>query len=251
MTVQVNETEPEYPAPSVAVAVTESVPAVVGVPVTAPVDGSMDSPAGRPVADQVRVAVEDESAAGTSTVVMADPDGSDWSPGLVTVTALVTVQVNETEPEYPAPSVAVAVTESVPAVVGVPVTAPVDGSMDSPAGRPVADQVRVAVEDESEAPLLARVSAVPDTDDWSGTGSAVTVSALLQAMQVDIMSPSPGRAMTCRRPFHVLATQNPLEQEGAYPLPEAQLDRFLLQIDVGYPDRAVGTPNPDRDDRRA
>jgi MoxR-like ATPase len=39
-------------------------------------------------------------------------------------------------------------------------------------------------------------------------------------------------------PFHVLATQNPLEQEGTYPLPEAQLDRFLLQIDVGYPDLA-------------
>ena len=37
-------------------------------------------------------------------------------------------------------------------------------------------------------------------------------------------------------PFHVLATQNPLEQEGTYPLPEAQLDRFLLQIDVDYPD---------------
>jgi MoxR-like ATPase len=39
------------------------------------------------------------------------------------------------------------------------------------------------------------------------------------------------------RPFHVLATQNPLEQEGTYPLPEAQLDRFLMQIDVLYPDR--------------
>jgi MoxR-like ATPase len=38
-------------------------------------------------------------------------------------------------------------------------------------------------------------------------------------------------------PFHVLATQNPLEQEGTYPLPEAQLDRFLMEIDVGYPDR--------------
>ena len=37
-------------------------------------------------------------------------------------------------------------------------------------------------------------------------------------------------------PFHVLATQNPIEQEGTYPLPEAQLDRFLLQIDVTYPD---------------
>ena len=41
------------------------------------------------------------------------------------------------------------------------------------------------------------------------------------------------------RPFHVLATQNPLEQEGTYPLPEAQLDRFLMQIDVLYPDRAA------------
>jgi MoxR-like ATPase len=41
------------------------------------------------------------------------------------------------------------------------------------------------------------------------------------------------------RPFHVLATQNPLEQEGTYPLPEAQLDRFLLQIDVSYPDEAA------------
>jgi MoxR-like ATPase len=41
------------------------------------------------------------------------------------------------------------------------------------------------------------------------------------------------------KPFHVLATQNPLEQEGTYPLPEAQLDRFLLQIDVGYPDLAA------------
>ena len=38
------------------------------------------------------------------------------------------------------------------------------------------------------------------------------------------------------KPFHVLATQNPLEQEGTYPLPEAQLDRFVMQIDVGYPD---------------
>ncbi len=39
------------------------------------------------------------------------------------------------------------------------------------------------------------------------------------------------------KPFHVLATQNPLEQEGTYPLPEAQLDRFLMEVDVDYPDR--------------
>ena len=41
------------------------------------------------------------------------------------------------------------------------------------------------------------------------------------------------------QPFHVLATQNPIEQEGTYPLPEAQLDRFLVQVDVDYPDRAT------------
>jgi MoxR-like ATPase len=45
-----------------------------------------------------------------------------------------------------------------------------------------------------------------------------------------------GKAHPLPAPFHVLATQNPLEQEGTYPLPEAQLDRFLLQVEVGYPD---------------
>ena len=45
-----------------------------------------------------------------------------------------------------------------------------------------------------------------------------------------------GQAHNLPRPFHVLATQNPLEQEGTYPLPEAQLDRFLMEIDIGYPD---------------
>jgi len=45
-----------------------------------------------------------------------------------------------------------------------------------------------------------------------------------------------GQRYDLPHPFHVLATQNPLEQEGTYPLPEAQLDRFLLQVDVGYPD---------------
>ena len=54
------------PAPSVAVTVTEEVPAVVGVPVMAPVDGSIESPAGRPVADQVRVAPDEESVADTA-----------------------------------------------------------------------------------------------------------------------------------------------------------------------------------------
>jgi MoxR-like ATPase len=48
-----------------------------------------------------------------------------------------------------------------------------------------------------------------------------------------------GQHRALGRPFHVLATQNPIEQEGTYPLPEAQLDRFLVQVDVDYPDRAT------------
>ncbi len=62
-----------------------------------------------------------------------------------------------------------------------------------------------------------------------------TQSALLQAMQEHHVSVA-GSRYDLPAPFHVLATQNPLEQEGTYPLPEAQLDRFLMQIDVGYPD---------------
>ena len=61
-----------------------------------------------------------------------------------------------------------------------------------------------------------------------------TQSALLQAMQENIVTVS-GKNHVLPKPFHVLATQNPIEQEGTYPLPEAQLDRFLMQIDVSYP----------------
>jgi MoxR-like ATPase len=72
--------------------------------------------------------------------------------------------------------------------------------------------------------------------DEINRASPRTQSALLQAMQEKHVTVA-GRRYDLPRPFHVLATQNPLEQEGTYPLPEAQLDRFLLQIDVGYPDR--------------
>jgi len=61
-------------------------------------------------------------------------------------------------------------------------------------------------------------------------------SALLQAMQEKEVTVA-GETRPLELPFHVLATQNPIEQEGTYPLPEAQLDRFLVQIDVAYPDR--------------
>ena len=65
-----------------------------------------------------------------------------------------------------------------------------------------------------------------------------TQSALLQSMQEKHVTVA-GARHDLPHLFHVLATQNPLEQEGTYPLPEAQLDRFLLQIDVGYPDEAA------------
>jgi MoxR-like ATPase len=70
--------------------------------------------------------------------------------------------------------------------------------------------------------------------DEINRASPRTQSALLQAMQEHRVSVA-GQTHTLPQPFHVLATQNPLEQEGTYPLPEAQLDRFLLQIDVDYP----------------
>ncbi|WP_334174707.1 MoxR family ATPase [Pseudoxanthobacter sp.] len=72
--------------------------------------------------------------------------------------------------------------------------------------------------------------------DEINRASPRTQSALLQAMQEHHVTVA-GQAYDLPQPFHVLATQNPLEQEGTYPLPEAQLDRFLLQIDVPYPDR--------------
>ena len=73
--------------------------------------------------------------------------------------------------------------------------------------------------------------------DEINRASPRTQSALLQAMQEHHVSVA-GKRYDLPKPFHVLATQNPLEQEGTYPLPEAQLDRFLMQIDVHYPDRA-------------
>ena len=74
--------------------------------------------------------------------------------------------------------------------------------------------------------------------DEINRASPRTQSALLQAMQEYHVSVA-GERHDLPKPFHVLATQNPLEQEGTYPLPEAQLDRFLMQIDVSYPDRAA------------
>jgi MoxR-like ATPase len=74
--------------------------------------------------------------------------------------------------------------------------------------------------------------------DEINRASPRTQSALLQAMQEKEVTIA-GEHRPLGTPFHVLATQNPIEQEGTYPLPEAQLDRFLVQIDVPYPDRAA------------
>ena len=74
--------------------------------------------------------------------------------------------------------------------------------------------------------------------DEINRASPKTQSALLQAMQERQVTYA-GQTYELPLPFFVLATQNPLEQEGTYPLPEAQLDRFLMQIDVTYPDAAA------------
>jgi len=83
-----------------------------------------------------------------------------------------------------------------------------------------------------QGPVFARLLMA----DEINRASPRTQAALLQAMQEYHVTIA-GKRYDLPRPFHVLATQNPLEQEGTYPLPEAQLDRFLMQIDIAYPDR--------------
>ncbi len=73
-----------------------------------------------------------------------------------------------------------------------------------------------------------------------------TQAALLEAMQEHSVTAA-GETMRLPEPFFVLATQNPIEQEGTYPLPEAQLDRFLFDVRVGYPGGGRGGRDPPRD----
>ena len=82
-----------------------------------------------------------------------------------------------------------------------------------------------------EGPLFSQLLMA----DEINRASPRTQSALLQAMQERVVTVA-GKHYDLPKPFHVLATQNPIEQEGTYPLPEAQLDRFLLQINVEFPD---------------
>lgn len=88
--------------------------------------------------------------------------------------------------------------------------------------------------------------------DEINRASAKTQSALLEAMEERQVSVD-GTTHALDEPFMVLATQNPIEQFGTYPLPEAQLDRFMMKISMGYPDfeQEVDVLKLDEDDKRA
>ena len=101
-----------------------------------------------------------------------------------------------------------------------------------------------------EGPIFCQVLLA----DEINRASPRTQSALLQAMQEKTVTVA-GENRALPKPFHVLATQNPIEQEGTYPLPEAQLDRFLLQVDVDFPtldaERAILVATTGVDDAEA
>ena len=147
----------------------------------APPDEAIDRPAGRPVAVQVSVAVDEVSVAAGVRVVMAAPEALDLVPGLVTATVLVMVQVKLTELANGVGeplSAAVMVTEQAHAVVGVPLITPVPDAMVTPAGRPVADQVTVDVDEVSVATEVMLVMAVPDTLDLAVVVGLLTATVL-------------------------------------------------------------------------
>jgi MoxR-like ATPase len=98
-------------------------------------------------------------------------------------------------------------------------------------GSSVYDQRR-AVFDFQPGPVFANLV----LGDEINRAPPKTQSALLEAMQERQVT-TEGVTRPLERPFMVLATQNPIEYEGTYPLPEAQLDRFLLRVSVGYPER--------------
>ena len=180
VTVQANEVEPANEAPSVAVMVTEHAHEDVGVPVMDPVEELIESPAGRPTALQVSVAPTWESLPLLVRVAIADPVTLDWADFAVTTTVLVVVQVKEALACADELSVAVRTTEAAPGVVGVPVTAPVEELIVSPAGRPVALQVSVAVELVSVALGVKVEMADPVTEDLALTAVTATVLVMVQ-----------------------------------------------------------------------
>ena len=163
--------------------VTEQVQKAEGVPVIAPVDELRDRPVGRPVCVQVKLvsAVDESVAVGVSVEIAVDLLDR-WLAMEVTVTVLVTFQVNVVELLYAAVALSVAftVTEHAHAVVGVPVMAPVPELMESPAGRPVADQLMVAVDEVSVATGVRVEIAAPETLDWVEIAVTATVLVMVQ-----------------------------------------------------------------------
>ena len=147
---------------------------------TAPVDELIDRPVARLVALQVSVAPDWESVAELVRVGMAEPVTFDWLDFAVTTTVLVVFQVKVALPWAVEPSVAVRVTEAAPGVVGVPVMAPVVELIVSPAGRPVADQVSVAVGLVSVALGVKVEMADPVTDDLVPGLVTATVLVMVQ-----------------------------------------------------------------------
>ena len=160
---------------------------MVGVPDTVPVAASTDRPGGSPVADQLAIVAVGEESVTLARSDTAVPDTPTWAPGLVTATVLLSVQVNVAVPLKPALSLAVTVTLNEPAVVGEPLIAPEAEAMDTPAGRPVADQLKLGGGDvwlsvaESE-----RLTPWPVTPDWFAGPVTVTV---LRACQLNVACP--------------------------------------------------------------
>ena len=165
------------------------------MPLTEPVALAMVRPVGRPEAVQVSVWPVVVSVALLVTAVMAEPDTFDLLPGLVTDTVPVMVQVKDVDPVKLDPSVAVTVTEQVQAVVGVPVTEPVEELMVRPAGRPEADQVSVAPDWESVAALVSVVMAEPVTLDLLDTAVTATVLVTVQVKVVEPANDEPSVAV--------------------------------------------------------
>ena len=222
VTVQAKEAWPVEPDESVAARVTLEVPAAVGVPEMVPVEGSMPSPAGRPVADQVSVADGEESVA-VAPRVTDEPETEDCAPGSETETALVTVQAKEAWPVEPDESVATRVTLEVPAAVGVPEMVPVEELRVRPAGRPVADQVSVADGEESVA-VAPRVTVAPETEDCAPGSETETMLVTVQAKEAWPVEPDES-----------VAARVTLEVPAAVGVPEMVPVEGLMASPAGRP----------------
>ena len=153
----------------------------------APVEALMDRPVGRPEAVQVKVWPDWVSVAELEAEA-AEPEALDLAEMPVTLTVLVMVQAKAVEAVWPPKSVALSTTDDAPGVVGVPVIAPVEELIAKPVGRPVADQVMVAVDDVSVAVAVIGEIAVPEMFDLAVVPGLVTAMVLV-TFQVNVAEP--------------------------------------------------------------